>query len=219
MSNISSTSTLAVPLPTNAISIPEPLAGYPARRVNLITIHCSATPSGKAVYALHLDAGHEQRGFSRNPVAAKAYNPHLPHIGYHYVIGLDGRVQTGRHIDEVGAHARGFNAASIGICMIGGLEKNARYTSAQWEALGKLVHTLARHYNIPLKSPVRTYKGPLDYTVTDGVCGHRDLSPDGNGNGHTESFEWLKTCPGFDVHQWLKNGMWPGPENILEQQP
>ena len=31
------------------------------------------------------------------------------------------------------------------------------------------------------------------------VCGHRDLSPDLNGNGEIEPEEWVKQCPCFDV--------------------
>jgi len=48
------------------------------------------------------------------------------------------------------------------------------------------------------------------------VCGHRDLSPDTNGNGQTESTEWLKTCPGFDVRAWLARGMQPINEQLWE---
>jgi hypothetical protein len=193
----------------SAKHIPPPIAALPKRHVDLIVIHCSATQSGKAVYAPHLDLGHKQRGFARNPAAVRAFNPGLPHIGYHFVIAVDGRVQTGRHVDEIGAHAKQFNLASIGICMIGGIEKTAAYSVAQWEALAELVQELAAHYKIPLKSPVRHMSSAISYTETDGVCGHRDLSPDGNGNGMVEAFEWLKTCPGFDVSQWLKNGLWP----------
>lgn len=31
------------------------------------------------------------------------------------------------------------------------------------------------------------------------VCGHRDLSPDLNGNGEIEPEEWVKMCPCFEV--------------------
>ena len=31
------------------------------------------------------------------------------------------------------------------------------------------------------------------------MCGHRDLSPDSNGNGEIEPEEWIKQCPCFEV--------------------
>ncbi|KAB4860890.1 N-acetylmuramoyl-L-alanine amidase, partial [Bacteroides thetaiotaomicron] len=36
------------------------------------------------------------------------------------------------------------------------------------------------------------------------VCGHRDLSPDRNGNGEIEPEEWMKACPCFDAEQEFK---------------
>jgi N-acetyl-anhydromuramyl-L-alanine amidase AmpD len=36
------------------------------------------------------------------------------------------------------------------------------------------------------------------------IIGHRDLSPDLNGNGVIEPFEFMKACPSFDVAAWLK---------------
>ena len=33
------------------------------------------------------------------------------------------------------------------------------------------------------------------------VCGHRDLSPDRNGNGEIEPEEWIKACPCFEVKE------------------
>ena len=36
------------------------------------------------------------------------------------------------------------------------------------------------------------------------VIGHRDTSPDLNGNGHIEPEEYIKACPCFDVRKWLK---------------
>jgi N-acetyl-anhydromuramyl-L-alanine amidase AmpD len=48
-----------------------------------------------------------------------------------------------------------------------------------------------------------------------GICGHRDLSPDRNGNGLVEPIEWLKTCPGFDVAAWLAADMVPPAGHIL----
>jgi N-acetylmuramoyl-L-alanine amidase len=37
------------------------------------------------------------------------------------------------------------------------------------------------------------------------ILGHRDFSPDKDGDGIIEFFEWIKYCPGFDVKEWLKN--------------
>ncbi|XP_041362760.1 peptidoglycan-recognition protein SC2-like [Gigantopelta aegis] len=40
-------------------------------------------------------------------------------IGYNFLVGEDGRVYEGRGWNKVGAHARGYNSRSVGICMIG----------------------------------------------------------------------------------------------------
>lgn len=37
------------------------------------------------------------------------------------------------------------------------------------------------------------------------IIGHRDLSPDLNGNGIIEPFEFMKACPSFEVSEWLKS--------------
>ncbi len=47
------------------------------------------------------------------------------------------------------------------------------------------------------------------------VVGHRDLSPDLNGDGTVEPSEWTKTCPGFTVADWLAAGMKPQAKNTL----
>ena len=48
------------------------------------------------------------------------------------------------------------------------------------------------------------------------ICGHRDLSPDINGDGTIEPNEWLKTCPGFTVADWLAGDMAPLAGHICE---
>jgi N-acetylmuramoyl-L-alanine amidase len=189
------------------------------RPINLIVIHCAATPSGKAIAcgettAAHaINAWHAARGFQRQPQACSAFNPTLPNIGYHYVIDVTGEVLTGRAEAEVGAHAAGFNANSIGICMVGGVEREGRFTPAQWKALAKLVLGVAHVHRIPLAAPRRIGTAD-DFTLLDGVCGHRDLSPDTDGSGRVEPREWLKTCPGFDVQSWLQSGLEPLAQHV-----
>ena len=190
----------------------------PSRTIHRIVIHCSASPSGRVLQqgkpgapghlnaVQVINAWHAARGFKRSFEARQSYNPQLPSIGYHYVVDVDGQVWTGRAHDEVGAHAVGHNANSLGVCMVGGAEPTARYTRAQWDSLAELVALLSRQLRI----------APM-FAATPGVpgiCGHRDLSPDKNGDGQVTQHEWLKTCPGFDVRHWLTNGMRVLPQHL-----
>lgn len=134
-----------------------------------------------------IDGWHQARGFRRDPEARRRHNPNLSAIGYHYVLYRNGAVATGRAPEEIGAHVTGYNQKSLGLCLIG---TNA-YTPEQWLALKVLALALREKY-------------PRARFV-----GHRDLSPDRNGNGIIEPSEWTKTCPGFDVADWLERGMTP----------
>lgn len=177
------------------------------REINLVVIHCSATPNGVSLFegvpgdpqfatpVEVVDRWHARRGFRRALEWRLRQNEPLLAIGYHFVIYLAGSVATGRHLDEVGAHVVGNNRRSIGICMIG----TDRFTAAQWGALAGNVTLLQKRY------------------AGARVCGHRDLSPDQDNDGLVEPWEWLKTCPGFDVAAWLKAGMTPDPRHVLER--
>ncbi len=197
------------------------------RSINLIVIHCSATPSGQPLQrgkpgqpgflnaADVIDGWHRERGFKRNPAAAAGFNPRLQHIGYHYVVDVSGQVWTGRHIDEFGAHAKTHNANSVSICLVGGAERSARYTVGQWRTLATLTRLLASEQGVPLRAPVKQFLADGSLDASYGVCGHRELSPDKDGDGLIESFEWLKTCPGFSVADWLSTALTPEPEHIF----
>ncbi len=78
------------------------------RKIDLIVIHCSATRKDRSLTPDDLETMHRRRGFNGT--------------GYHYYIRKDGTVHLIRPIDRIGAHARGFNAQSIGICYEGGLD-------------------------------------------------------------------------------------------------
>ncbi|BFU65365.1 N-acetylmuramoyl-L-alanine amidase [Rodentibacter abscessus] len=163
--------------------------------IHKIVIHCSATQNGKPLRsstqtaAQVIDGWHAKRGFKRHPIRVKQFNPHLKHLGYHFVIDTDGTVETGRQEGEIGAHVKGHNAHSLGICLVGGITPNKRnhgeYTEKQWQALHRLLRQLEAKY------------------PSADICGHRDLSPDLNGDGTITSNEWMKDCPCFDVWSWL----------------
>ena len=148
------------------------------RNIDSIIVHCSATKAGQDFTATDIDRWHRERGFNG--------------IGYHYVIRLDGKLEKGRDVALAGAHCKGWNEQSIGICYIGGLDENGRpadtRTNAQKRVLYQIIIDLQREYNILQ------------------VLGHRDTSPDLNGDGVIEPYEYVKGCPCFDVKEFLRSG-------------
>ena len=106
------------------------------RRIDTIIIHCTATPPGMKVSVDDIDHWHKALGWKG--------------IGYHYVVDLDGTVYRGRSVDDVGAHCRGYNAHSIGVCYVGGLDAQGHpadtRTPEQKEALRALVTALKKQY-------------------------------------------------------------------------
>jgi N-acetyl-anhydromuramyl-L-alanine amidase AmpD len=180
------------------------------RKINHIIIHCTATPNGKDIRAKDIDVMHKARGFKRDSQAIRNFNPDLKSIGYHFVITTDGHIETGRGLEEVGAHVQGRNTGSIGICMIG----TDKFTAAQWETLRTVIINLS---TIIQGKPHATADGALNAFKDMGITirGHRDYSPDLNGDGQVTRNEWLKICPGFDVTKWIKSGMMPVKECLL----
>lgn len=169
------------------------------RTVNTIILHCSASPNNKPFTIKDVDAWHKERNFKRNSQAARGYNPSLKYVGYHYVIERDGTISSGRSLEEVGAHVQGNNSNSIGVCLIGTDE----YTPEQWESLQTvLIYITAKISGklVPDMQAAQVILKNLGITIK----GHRDCSPDLNGDGQITRNEWLKTCPGFEVKQWLK---------------
>ena len=146
------------------------------REIDLIVIHCSATRADRCFTEHDLEAAHRRRGFNG--------------CGYHFYIRKNGDIKTMRPVGRIGAHTRGCNARSIGICYEGGLDEKGRPTDTR---------TGWQHHS--LRVLVRTLL--LDYPGCR-ICGHRDLSPDLNGNGEIEPEEWVKQCPCFEVskEQW-----------------
>lgn len=102
-------------------------------------------------------------------------------IGYHYVITRAGLVGKGRPDAVVGAHARGMNSNSLGICMVGGKSRDnqstSNFTAEQWNALTSLCTNL------------------LDQYPEAEVMGHCDVPDSG------------KTCPNFNVKAWWSNNV------------
>ena len=141
----------------------DPTLKQSNRSINLIIVHCSATKEGMDYTVADIKKWHLARKFSD--------------IGYHYVIYRDGSVHNGRDVNISGAHCEGYNSHSIGICYIGGLDKNGKpkdtRTDAQKTSLLKLLKTLKGMY------PKATIHGHKEYAN--------------------------KACPCFDAYSEYKN--------------
>lgn len=109
-------------------------------KVQEIILHCSATREGQFISTNDIDRWHRQRGFNK--------------IGYHYVIYLDGSIHKGREDNENGAHCTGHNSKAIGVCYIGGCDKDLKpkdtRTEAQKEATYELINILMTQYHLTL---------------------------------------------------------------------
>lgn len=112
------------------------------RTITQIIVHCAATPNGKHFTTADINRWHRERGFKRSPEWMARQNKDLDAIGYHFAIYVNGAVATGRHLEEVGAHAQNFNQKSIGVCLIG----TDAFTPAQWESLRANISGLQKQF-------------------------------------------------------------------------
>lgn len=182
------------------------------RSINLIVIHCSASPNGRPVTTADIDSWHyaEPNNFRRQLAWRQRQEMNLSAIGYHWVIYTNGAVANGRHLDEIGAHAgkpHNYNPHSIGVCLIG----TDQFSARQWESLRDNVCTTiavlaARtgRTDAPRRMPSPADALALADRMGLRILGHRDLP------------EVKKVCPGFDVAAWLTGGMQPLAGHLLE---
>lgn len=147
------------------------------RDVDHIIIHCAATPPTADIGAVDIDKWHRAKGWWG--------------CGYHYVIRRDGTIESAargnrtRPLEKSGAHVGdcgpGWNKRSVGVCLVGGVDKDmqpqSNFTMEQFESLQVVLAELEELF------PGCT------------IMGHRDLikltgAPP-------------KACPSFDVKTWL----------------
>lgn len=133
------------------------------RKISLIVIHCSATRSNQRYTLDMLKADHNARFHGKG-------------IGYHYFITKEGQLYQTRSEDEIGMHARHYNAHFIGICYEGGLDEKGNdadtRTPEQRAALIALLRSLKKDY------------------------------PDAEIMGHSELEGVHKACPSFSCSEY-----------------
>lgn len=116
------------------------------RKINQLIFHCTDSADARtSVDMLEIDRWHKDRGFK---------SPSGIHCGYHYVIMKDGSVQKGRPIEEIGAHAEGYNSNSIGVVWVGKSDFNQNQRIAAYFLFDKLL----REYNLTEKQLIGHYE-------------------------------------------------------------
>ena len=117
-----------------------------AKNIRYLVVHCADTPDDQPLDASDIHQMH--LGFGWNG------------IGYHRVICRDGRIEHGRPDYWIGAHVKGFNEASLGVCLIG----REDFTDAQFAALETVLRDWRDAY------PDAEICGHHDFDYTDKTC-------------------------------------------------
>lgn len=153
------------------------------RHIDLIFIHCQAG---------HGDLESMERFWYRT----RGWK----HPGYHRWIDYDGTIHNLLNFASVSNGVKGFNQESINICYRGGVKKDN-------------VHVVEDTRTPEQKEAILTCIEEAllwckEHQDVDGIriMGHRDASPDQNGNGKIESWERIKECPSFpalEEYKWI----------------
>lgn len=134
--------------------------------IKYLTIHCAATPEGRDVKAATVTEWDKAK---------------FGQTSYHFVVELSGMMVRTLADTKRGAHVGGKNTGNIGICYIGGCDKNMNPKD-----------TRTKEQKVALRTLVRTYQ--------ERYPGIKVL-------GHNEWPGVKKACPSFDVSEWLAAGM------------
>lgn len=134
---------------------------------------------------VHCTAGSQKA--SVNDIMAEFRRKGWKYPGYHYLITPDGVIHQLLDEEGVSNGVRRFNATSINVAYSGGINSVDNRTEAQKASLLQLLKELRLRYP---KAP---------------IMGHRDISPDKNGNGIVDPWERIKDCPCFDAKDEYKN--------------
>lgn len=129
------------------------------QNVYYIIVHCTATRRDQDYTPEQMEKDHKGQGYYTT--------------GYHFYIRKDGTITQHRPLNEKGAHCKGWNSHSIGVCYEGGYDNKWKpadtRTEKQKAALRRLIDWLLRRFD------------------NASVLGHRDM-PGVN-----------KACPCFDA--------------------
>lgn len=135
-------------------------------KIQKIVVHCSDSPDSRDVTVDEIRRWHTDM-----PPKGRGWGD----IGYQYVLTRDGTIHVGRPHNgdsilagkEIGAHARGHNADSLSICLVGRKD----FAPAQMLSLIYLIQQLRKQHWIPVSQVLGHYE--LDAGKT---CPNIDLN-------------------------------------------
>lgn len=139
------------------------------RDIKYIAVHCTA--SSQSWGKMELEMEFKRKGW-KNP-------------GYHFVVLKDGRIIQMLEEEKVSNGVKGFNSVSINVAYVGGIDGN-----------GKATDNRTQEQKYSLRSLLRILKQKYPKAV---IQGHRDFSPDKNGDGKISPNEFIKMCPCFNA--------------------
>ena len=114
--------------------------------IKFLIVHCSDTPNSQNLTAIDIHQMH--LGFGWNG------------IGYHKVILRNGEIENGRPEYWEGAHVKGKNLVSLGVCLIG----RDNFTNKQFNSLEALLKSWKKKY------PHAIIEGHCDTETTNKTC-------------------------------------------------
>lgn len=120
-------------------------------KIRLLVVHCSDTDNDLNLNSIDIHQMHLNFGWDG--------------IGYHKIILRSGRIENGRPEFWVGAHVKGINKISLGVCLIG----RDKFTDKQFSSLQKVLKDWR------LKYPKSTIIGHKDNDDTNKTCPNFDV--------------------------------------------
>jgi len=115
------------------------------REIDGIIVHCSASDEKHqatvaAIRKLHTSSFSVHFKWGKYHTTGKEFSD----IGYHFIITPNGMVHIGRPLERSGAHCKGYNLRTIGICLVG----NLKFTDEQFVALQELCTNICATYDL-----------------------------------------------------------------------
>lgn len=98
------------------------------KKISLLVVHCSDTANNLSLSAIDIHKMHLDFGWDG--------------IGYHKIINRSGKIENGRPEYWVGAHVKGKNYISLGVCLIG----KDNFTRRQFMSLERVLRKWKLEY-------------------------------------------------------------------------